>query len=122
MQTRIALPQRFELRHGCPENWILVENYFNEVIIRAARDNFSVQRKLFFIRHLAAEGFIPARYQRLTELEDSSEIGLRWMVDRSWVERHGSRFCKSHRFMSRLLLSAAVLWLLMTAALFLGTR
>src|SRR5215469_3938174 len=81
MQTRIPLPTRFELRYRGPDNLILVENYFNEVIIRATRDNFSDRRKLFFIRHLAAEGFIPARYQRIGSLAEPLEERVTWVID-----------------------------------------
>src|SRR5258708_19436005 len=41
------------------DNLVLVENRPDGVVIRATRDNFSEARKSFFIRELAAEGFIP---------------------------------------------------------------
>jgi hypothetical protein len=119
MQTRIARPARFELRHRCPDNLILVENYFNEVVIRAARDNFSARRKLFFIRHLAAEGYIPARYQRLAEF---GQERLTWLIDRTWLERSATIRSEANRFMYGLVFSGALLWLVLIGALFLGTR
>ena len=122
MQTRITLPARFELSHRCPDNLILVENYFNEVIIRAARDNFSERRKLLFIRHLAAEGYIPARYQRLGAFGGTVQDGLTWVIDRTWLGRSATIRCEAKRFMYGLLISGALLWLVLISALFLGTR
>ena len=122
MQTRITLPARFELSHRCPDNLILVENYFNEVIIRAARDNFSERRKLLFIRHLAAEGYIPARYQRLGAFGETVQDGLTWVIDRTWLGRSETMRWEAKRFMYGLLISGALLWLVLIGALFLGTR
>src|SRR5690348_1892923 len=113
MQTRIALPTRYELRHRCPDNLLLVENYFNEVIIRAARGNFSARQKLFFIRHLAAEGYIPARYQRLDAFEETSRERLTWVVDRTWLSRSATIRHEANRFMYGLLFSGVLLWVAM---------
>jgi len=122
MQTRIALPGRFELRHHCPDNLILVENYFNEVIIRAARDNFSARQKLFFIRHLAAEGYIPARYQRLAEFGETAQERFTWVIDRSWLGRGATIRCEANQFMYGLFFGGVLMWLALIIALFLGTR
>jgi hypothetical protein len=122
MPTRIALPTRYELRHRSPNNLFLVEDYFNEVIIRATRDNFSPRQKLFFIRHLALEGYIPARYERLNELGETAQQRLTWVVDRSWLSQSDTIRCESGRFMCRLLFSGVLAWLVMMGVLFLGTR
>lgn len=122
MQTRIAIPARFELSHLCPDNLILVENYFNEVIIRSARDNFSATRKLFFIRYLAAEGYIPARYQRLVEFGEAAAERLTWVVDRSWLTKSVTNRCTANRFMCGVLCGGILMWLVLIAALFLGSR
>lgn len=122
MQTRIALPARFELRHRCPNNLILVENYFNEVIIRATRNNFSEPRKLLFIQYLAAEGYIPARYQRIGALSEEAQDRLTWVIDRSWLGHSTTVRGEANRFMYGLVLSGALLWLMLIGALFLGSR
>jgi hypothetical protein len=58
-----TIPKKAELSLQNPENLILVENTEDGVIIRAARDNFCKQRKLLFIRYLAAEGYISDEFQ-----------------------------------------------------------
>ena len=72
MRAHVDFPQQFEFAISS-SNQILVENHAEEVIIRAARDTLSSREKLFIIRHLAMEGFIPERYQWFTALHSLRE-------------------------------------------------
>ncbi len=80
MHTEIALPTRSQLYIPDLDNHILIENNADEVVISATRDNFSENRKIFFIRHLSAEGYIPDRYKWFSELAESGFFGVKWMV------------------------------------------
>lgn len=64
---------------------ILVENHGDSVSIRAVRDNFSERRKALFIHELAAEGFIPDEFQYFTNTDASALLGVRWVIDGSWI-------------------------------------
>jgi hypothetical protein len=61
MRTQIAVPERFELHIPDLDNHVRSENSASGVLISATRDNLSDQRKTFFIRPLAAEGYIPKK-------------------------------------------------------------
>ena len=91
-----------------PENVIVIENYGERVIFRAAHDNFSARRKAFLIRQLAAEGYIPGRYERLTE--DDWDHSLTWVVDRSLIRMGPEAKRRVSRFMQRLIMGSCLLW------------
>jgi hypothetical protein len=63
MQTQIAVPKRHNLYIADLDNHVRIENRADGVIISAIHDNFSNNRKMFFIRHLSAEGYIPDRHK-----------------------------------------------------------
>src|SRR5262245_59392702 len=94
IEGRAVPPKRTEFRVRNPENVIVVENHQDFVAIRAAEDNFSTRRKLFFIRYLAAEGYIPARFERMpfAEVEGSPDL--------VWRRYHAAR--RKHQYPSRL--------------------
>jgi hypothetical protein len=98
-----------------PENVIVIENHGDHVLINASEDNFSTRRKLFFIRHLAAEGYIPGRFERIAfaEVEDSPE--LIWRVDEATGRKRATRSRVSDRLMFRLFGLSLLLWLILTA-------
>ena len=87
MDPELSLPAKSEFYHRSPENLLLaVENQPDGgVIIRATTDNYSERRKELFIRELASEGFIPERFEFLTNTGDDSFVGVRWIIDNSWV-------------------------------------
>jgi hypothetical protein len=68
-----------------PYNLILVEEREDGITVRAAADDFNEQRKGAFIRELAAEGFIPDRYQWYCGSDSSGYSGVTWIIDRSWL-------------------------------------
>lgn len=116
MRADAVFPERVELSVSRPENLLLIENQAESVVIRAARDNFSPRRKAFFIRYLAAEGYIPASYQFLPG-EAGFGPGPTWVIDRSWWEASAAPRPKTVRRVLRAILYASLLWLgLMTFA------
>ena len=80
MRVQALFPRQAEFRTSRPKNLIVVENCADLVFIHAARDNFSERRKRVFIRNLAAEGFIPDRYERLSERWVNGLAGLEWRI------------------------------------------
>jgi hypothetical protein len=80
MRTKIAVPEKVELYIPDLDNHVLIENSAGGVVICATRDNFSDQRKTFFIRHLAAEGYIPDRYEWFSEPAGDGSFGVKWIA------------------------------------------
>jgi hypothetical protein len=116
MKTAFTSP-KYEFYHNEPYNLILVEQNENGVIIRAAWDNFSDRRKAFFIKEIAAEGFIPDRYQWFSNFEENGYTGIRWVIDRSWLKVHPGPVQKARKFMFWMLLAGGFLWLLLMVGL-----
>jgi len=80
MHAQIAVPKKFNLYIPDLDNHIRIENGADGVIISATRDNFSDNRKMFFIRHLSAEGFIPDRHKWFHESVADGFFGVKWIV------------------------------------------
>ena len=108
MKTQLHTPISFEFYVADVDTLVLVEDTDREVVVRTTRNSFSQKRKSFFIRELATEGFIPDRYQWLSDA-DSSLTGVRWIVDHSWVRVPEAILASSRKFMTRLLAGAGVL-------------
>jgi hypothetical protein len=106
LQRGLRAPIEFTTHN--PENVIVIEHHGERVIFRAAHDNFSERRKAFLIRQLAAEGYIPDRYERLTEEE--GDHGLIWVVDRSLIRMGPEATRRVSRFMQRLIMGGCLLW------------
>jgi len=121
MKTAFTAP-KYEFCNNEPYNLLLVEQNESGVLIRAAWDNFSDRRKAFFIKEIAAEGFIPDRYQWFSNFEENSYNGVRWVIDRSWLKVHPESVVKARKFMFWMLLMTGFLWLLMMVGLALPTR
>lgn len=109
--------RKYEFCNNEPYNLILVEQSENGVLIRAAWDNFSDRRKAFFIKEIAAEGFIPDRYQWFSNFEEHGYTGIRWVIDRSWLKVHPESVLKARKFMMWMLLAGGFLWLLLMVGL-----
>ncbi len=97
-----------------------VENAAGTVIIRTSRDTFSERRKACFVRELAAEGFIPDSYQWFSSSGADSFLGVRWLVDISWLQLPAAVLTGAKRFMQRLLAGTALFWCLLMTLLFQG--
>ena len=116
MRALKATPNQFEFHFPDLDNSVLVETSEDSVTIRAVRDNFSERRKRTFIRHLAAEGFIPDHYRWFCGTEDCSSV--KWVRDCSWLKLDSRRTWRGRQFMRRLLLCGALLWLILMSWLF----
>jgi len=112
MRAQQTQRTRFEFYFADLDNPILVECLADGgVLIRAVRDNVSDQRKASFIRHLAAEGFIPDAHQWMR-----GALGVKWTIDHSWLTLPSVWRQRSGRLLFRLLLGSSVLWFLLTGA------
>lgn len=105
------MAKRFEFYFADLDNSILVEHTeYGTIVIHAVRDNVSDERKAFFIRQLAMEGFIPDSFQWFNgQITDS--CGLYWIVDHSWLQIHPEVKRRTSRIMRRMLLSGFALWI-----------
>lgn len=107
-KTAFSKPS-FEFYFPDVDTLVQVEVEVDEVTIRATRNNLSSRRKMLFVRHLAAEGFIADRYQWFSGA-DSDWSHVRWLQDASWVRLPQAKIARTGKFMVRLLISAALLW------------
>src|SRR5262245_19311382 len=74
----------FVFHHQRPKNILRVELNDAGVLILAARDNFSDQDKAFFIRRLAAEGFIDDESKPLADCT-GTEPEIQWELQQREV-------------------------------------
>ena len=115
MRTELGLPKRAEFHCRQPDNYILVQNHKDGVMIRATSDNFSEQRKAAFIRELAAEGFIPDHYQWFLDADASNYLAIKWIIDPSWLRVEKRLVGKAELICGRALLLVAIVWLVLIA-------
>lgn len=78
------------------------------ILVRASRNSFSESRKARFIRHLAAEGFIPDGCQWYPLPSGLPQI--RWVMDVSWIKLSDSARARTRRVMLTLLGGGVVVW------------
>jgi hypothetical protein len=122
MNSTDVSPHSFEFCFPSLDTLLLVNVDHDEVEICATRNTFSVERKLSFIRELAAEGFIPDRYRYFQLAEHAEAKGVHWRVDYSWLKLDEAMIAKTRQFMLRLFSGATLLWLLMIGLLFITTH
>ena len=115
-------PKKYQFYFAGLDNLVLVEvGDDDEVVIRTTRNNLSERARCFFIRELAAEGYIDDSYQWISD--SGSCPGLRWVVDISWARTSTLLTRRTTRVVSRLLAGAALLWVgMMSLLLFSSTR
>jgi hypothetical protein len=111
MPAQVVCPERVELSIFRPDNFLLIENHAEGVVIRVARDNFSAQGKSFLIRYLAVEGYIPERYQWFVDTNAASNSGLQWIIDPGLTKSREEGQRKALRQILHLILWAGVVWL-----------
>ena len=117
MRAQKVLAKDFQFYFPDLDNILLVECHEDESItIRSTKNNVSDRRKVFFIRKLAAEGFIPDQYQWFSGATDGSN-GALWIKDYSWLTRRPRVTPQSKAFMRRLLVASCVLWIAMMRVL-----
>ncbi len=113
MQASFTEAHRYEFYFPDLDTLVLVEESGGEVVIRATRDTFSERRKCYFIRELAAEGFIPDSYRWLSLARPESFHGARWTVDFSWLKLPPAILARARNSMLRMFSGAALLWLIL---------
>jgi hypothetical protein len=110
METPLFEPRCAEFCFPHLDTRVRVEVSDEFVTIRATRDSFSPRRKDFFIRELAAEGFIPDRFQWSSPEDAGSPIGrLRWRVDHAWLSLGQAGSASARRTAFRFLTIAVLL-------------
>ena len=115
--AQLAAPAKFRLYLPDLDNHVLIETSADGVVISATRDNFTNQRKKFFIRQLAAEGYIPDRYEWFSEPAEDGFFGVKWMAGVAPAERQPwlrklRKWCLHRNFRYGCL---AVMWLIFFA-------
>lgn len=106
---------RFDFSFPRLDTLVRVEEGEDGVLVRATRDSFTDERKRFFIRELAAEGFIPEQVPWLPS-------GVRWVVDFSWLELSPVARRRANRTMVAFLVSGVVLWVALMGLSAAGAR
>ena len=88
---------------------VRVEEVDGAVTIRATRDTFSEERKRYFIRELAAEGFIADEFRWHT---GASALLRRvdWRIDITWLKLPPAVLARARNLMRWLLGSTTLLW------------
>ena len=122
MKTTDVSTRSFEFCFPSLDTLLQVKLDHDEVEICATRNTFSVERKLFFIRELVAEGFIPDQYRCFPLADHAEAKGIHWRIDCSWLKLDEAIIASTRRFMLRLFSSAALLWLLMMGLLLITTH
>jgi len=111
-------PSIYEFFTQQPENMIQVETrHDGEVHITLAVDNFSEQRKAYFVRELAAEGFIPDHFCYLSENE---LLGVKWHLGTEWCSVHEPTRATGFYRGRLLVLACFALWVVFIAAMMFG--
>jgi len=117
MRTQKVLAKDFQFYFPDLDNIILVECHEDESLtVRASKNNVPEERKTFFIRKLAAEGFIPDEYQWFSGSTDGSN-GVLWIKDYSWLKTHQISSRPTNHIMRRCLVASCVLWIAMMRVL-----
>jgi len=113
MREQKVLPREFEFYFPELDNMVLVQcGEDGSVTIRFTKDNISEKRKIFFVHHLAAEGFIPDPYEWFSG-STMGPMSVRWIKDFSWVKIPEKVTRRSNHFMKLLLAGACLFWLAM---------
>lgn len=113
MKASLTSSRRFEFCFPELDTLVEVEETGHEVVIRATRDVFSVERKRAFVRHLAHEGFVSEEHLWYPGPGQCPHGAVRWLVDVAWLEPGPMARAISRRFMTRLFVAAGGLWLLL---------
>ncbi len=109
VNTNRTAPCHFEFCFPRMDTLLLVEVEGRDVTIRATRDTFTERQKDFFVRELAAEGFIPEEAQWFrAEGPNSWQQGVQWLVDFSWLEIDQAVVARTRRWMQSVIALAFV--------------
>jgi len=114
-------PGQLEFYFADVDTHVLVENAEGGPVIRATRNSFSESRKSHFVRQLAAEGYIPDRYEWFCHANSDEPQSVKWLVDRSWVRLDPEIRRRAARNFLYTLLCGGLFWLFVLLLL-LGRR
>lgn len=107
MRKQKLLAKEFEFYLADLDNMLRVKcDDDGKVTVQCTQDNVSERRKVFFIRELATEGFIPDEYQWYSGTATGS-LCVQWVKDWSWVKVPETITGRSIKFV----LLACVLWM-----------
>jgi hypothetical protein len=114
-----ALKSRcFEFYFRDIDTYLQVENPDAEtVVVRATRNTFSERRKVYFIRQLAAEGFIPDGCQWYPLPAGMPKV--RWVIDVSWLRLSEAAKTRTRRVIYSLVGGGVLLWTALLSGLLL---
>ena len=110
MKTHLEEPGAYDFAFPRLDTLAAVESTADGVVIRTSRDTFSEERKAAFVRELANEGFIPEHHRWLHSGGGRLSSDVRWVVDPSWWMPGPELRARTSRFVARLIVSAALLW------------
>jgi hypothetical protein len=122
MRADVVFPERTQFSLSHPQNFLLIENQGDKVIIRAARDNLSPGAKVCFVRYLAAEGYIPGKYQWLVDNGAQFNSGLSWLFDDSWIAVPSGSAHRPLRQVIHVIFYASLIWLALMSFAFLHSQ
>ncbi|HVU36668.1 MAG TPA: hypothetical protein VHE61_24720 [Opitutaceae bacterium] len=118
MDTPALKSPRFEFYFRDLDTLIQVENPDPDtVVVRATRNTFSERRKVYFIRELAAEGFIPEGCQWYPLPGGTPHV--HWVIDVSWLRLSEAAKTRARRLMIGLLGGGLALWTALLSTLLL---
>jgi len=117
----LSEPTSFEFCFPQLDTLALVENQRDEVVIRLTRDTFPEERKLCFIRELAAEGFIAEEYRWFSTETSFSPRRVNWLLERTWLIPCPLMIAQTRRSMAGMLVGGFLLWLALMTAVLSGT-
>jgi hypothetical protein len=118
MSMETLLSRSFDFHFPTLDTAVRVEHQQSQIVLRATRATFSPMRKRLFIRHLAAEGFIPDLYLQFSDFDEFP--GISWSIDSNWLDLNPTGLARGKQVMIRLAASAAVLWVATMAFLLLN--
>jgi hypothetical protein len=100
VNTDRTAPCHFDFCFPRMDTLLRVEVEGRDITIRATRDTFTERQKDYFVRELAAEGFIPeeSRWFR-HEGPEPWQHGVRWLVDFAWLEIDEAVTARTRRWM-----------------------
>jgi len=120
MKTTLSPNPGYEFYFPERDTLLRVEEADGSVVIRATRDSFSATRKTSLIRELAAEGFIPDSYRWFASADRDSLMGVKWLVDISWLTLPETALTRARCFMQSMLFGSCLVWLGLMASLLAG--
>ena len=123
MKRNLPIPsgETYEFHLAEHQTAIQVQVTKEKAIIRASRDRVPTERKISFIRELAAEGFIDQSYRFFGGFEDGI-FPIEWIIDESWLKPGETARARTNRLMIRSFAVAGVLWLVMVGIMLLSSR